>query len=235
MSRYEIGSHVVSVEVRGDVLPPTPYSIFLAEHITEMSGATAVDVGSGSGILAIVARLQGADQVFVLDINPEAIDVTMENAERNGITSGLIPLPAGELMLPLPAGAAIDAVICNPAQLPMPEPLDPATDPFYAGRDGRSMIDAVVRETPQWLVSGGMLLMTHNSMADLPKTFELMTSVGLRPRVVAQESLAFRPFIDRDWLDELGGVERGLYAVHDGTAYETLSVVEARADLDVPR
>jgi ribosomal protein L11 methyltransferase len=50
-----------------------------------MSGQTVVDVGTGSGILAIVAKLQGASKVQMLDINPEAIAVAFENGKRNGV------------------------------------------------------------------------------------------------------------------------------------------------------
>lgn len=49
-----------------------------------MSGQTVVDVGTGSGILAIVAKLQGASKVQMLDIDPEAIAVAFENGKRNG-------------------------------------------------------------------------------------------------------------------------------------------------------
>ena len=136
-------------------------------------------------------------------------------------------MPTDRTMLPLPSGASIDVVICNPAQLPMPE-SDNADDPFYAGRDGRQMIEGVIRETPRWLSPAGRLLMLHNSLADYPASMRLMESLGLEPRVLAQRSLEFRLFINREWLDELGGTARGLYAVRDGRAYETLYVVEAR-------
>jgi len=67
--------------------------------------------------------------------------------------------------------------------------------------------------------------MTHNSLARLPESLRLMEWQGLEPRVLAQRSLEFRSFINRDWLDEL--TARGLYTVRDGRAYETLYVVEA--------
>ena len=70
--------------------------------------------------------------------------------------------------------------------------------------------------------------MTHNSLADLPKSIRLMESLGLQPRVVGERLLEFRPFVDRAWLDELGGTKRGLYTIRDGRAYEILYVVEAR-------
>ena len=226
MQIYQIGRHRVAIAYRGGVLPPTPYSLFLADKIPEMPGRTVVDVGTGSGILGIVASLQGAARVYVLDINPEAIAVAMENAERNAVQEGFVPVPTDRTMLPLPSGASIDVVICNPAQLPLPESAE-VDDPFYAGRDGRQMIEGVIRETPRWLSPAGRLLMLHNSLADFPESMRLMESLGLAPRVLAQRSLQFRPFINREWLDELGGTARGLYAVRDGRAYETLYVVEA--------
>jgi len=70
--------------------------------------------------------------------------------------------------------------------------------------------------------------MTHTSLADLPKSMRLMESVGLEPGVLAERRLQFRAFVDRAWLDELGGTKSGLYTIRDGQAYETLHVVEAR-------
>lgn len=227
MDTYEIGRHRVAIDSRGDVLPATPYSLFLADHIPEMLGKTAVDLGTGSGVLGIVAKLQGAALVYVLDINSEAIEIALENAERNGVREGFESLPTGSTMLPLPTGIRVDYIICNPAQLPMRK-SEKADDPFYAGDDGREMIESLVREAPKWLAPAGRLLMTHNSLSDLPATAGLMESVGLEPRVVAERSIEFRSFIDREWLDELGGTQRGLYSVVDGRAYETLYVLEAR-------
>ena len=227
MHTYEIGKHHVALASRGEVHEATPYSLFLAEHIPEMQGQTVVDLGTGSGVLGIVARLQGAARVYVLDINPEAVVIALENAARNGVQEGFVPLPTGSTMLPLPRGVAVDHIICNPAQLPMRK-SGKAGDPFFAGDDGRAMIEGLIRETPAWLSPTGCLLMTHNSLTDLPKSIRLMESLDLQPRVVAERLLEFRPFVDRAWLDELGGTERGLYTIRDGRAYEILYVVEAR-------
>jgi release factor glutamine methyltransferase len=232
MQVYEIGRHRVTIACRDGVGPPTPYSLFLAEHIPEMPGHTVVDVGTGSGILGIVARLQGASRVYVLDTNTEAISVAMENAERNAVQDGFVPMPTNRTMVPLPTGASVDMVICNPAQLPMPEP-DKPDSPFYAGRDGRQMVEEVIRETPAWLCPSGRLLMLHTSLADFPESVRLMESQGLEPHVLAQRSLELRPFINRDWLDELGGTARGLYTGRRGRAYETLYVVEASLRCEV--
>lgn len=51
---------------------------------TGLSGRRVADVGCGSGVLGIAAAARGA-QVEAVDIDPAAIDVTRENAERNGV------------------------------------------------------------------------------------------------------------------------------------------------------
>jgi len=140
----------------------------------------------------------------------------------------LVHLPIGATMLPLPVGKKVDVILSNPAQLPLPH-QDRENSPFYAGSDGRSMIDALIVEAPTRLNASGHLLMTHNSLANLNKSLAMLKSVGLQPRILAERSIPFRPFIDRAWLDKLGGVTEGLYSVRNDTAYETLYVIDATA------
>ena len=104
---------------------------------------------------------------------------------------------------------------------------DRENSPFYAGPDGRSMIDALIVEAPMKLNPSGHLLMTHNSLANLNKSLTMLKLVGLQPRILAERSIPFRPFIDRAWLDKLGGEAKNLYSVRNGIAYETLYVVDA--------
>lgn len=48
-----------------------------------------LDVGTGSGILAIAAVKAGAKEVYATDIDPEAVRAVYENAELNGIGRGI--------------------------------------------------------------------------------------------------------------------------------------------------
>ena len=88
----DVGRHRVMLEARETVTPPTPYTLLLAESIPELSGLTVVDIGTGSGILAIVACLQGASRVYILDTNPAAVEAALHNAELNGVQRPLHPL-----------------------------------------------------------------------------------------------------------------------------------------------
>lgn len=51
----------------------------------DVSGLHLVDFGCGSGILAIMALLHGAERVSCVDIDPQAIAATAANAEKNGV------------------------------------------------------------------------------------------------------------------------------------------------------
>jgi len=61
-------------------------------------GARVLDVGTGSGILAIAASKLGAEEVMAYDIDPVAVRVAQENCDVNGcdnVTCGISDLLAG--------------------------------------------------------------------------------------------------------------------------------------------
>ncbi len=55
----------------------------LEEHLKP--GMSVLDLGCGSGILSIIAMLLGAKDATAVDIDPNAVDIAIENAKRNQI------------------------------------------------------------------------------------------------------------------------------------------------------
>lgn len=51
----------------------------------DLKGKFVIDYGCGSGILAIAAALLGAERVIGVDTDPQALEATRANAERNGV------------------------------------------------------------------------------------------------------------------------------------------------------
>jgi ribosomal protein L11 methyltransferase len=75
----------------------------------DLQGKTVIDFGCGSGILAIAAIKLGAAKVIGIDIDPQAIIASKDNAGRNGVADQL------ELYLPQdqPADLQADVVVAN--------------------------------------------------------------------------------------------------------------------------
>lgn len=61
----------------------------LSEKRAELAGRPVLDVGCGSGILAIVALTFGAKTARAIDNDPDVVPVARENAERNGLADRL--------------------------------------------------------------------------------------------------------------------------------------------------
>jgi len=64
--------------------PTTQLCLEALEDLTQ-PGAKALDLGCGSGILAIAAARLGAAHVLALDIDPTAVRIAAENAAANGV------------------------------------------------------------------------------------------------------------------------------------------------------
>lgn len=64
---------------------PTTQMCLLALEERVRPGARVLDLGTGSGILAIAAAKLGAGRVLALDTDPQAVAVARENVRRNGV------------------------------------------------------------------------------------------------------------------------------------------------------
>ena len=87
--------------------PTTGLCLDWLGQLPELAGASVLDYGCGSGILAIAAARLGATRVIGLDIDPEACRVARENAQQNGCEFIEMVLPAA-----LPAGQ-FDVLVAN--------------------------------------------------------------------------------------------------------------------------
>ncbi|WP_421280587.1 50S ribosomal protein L11 methyltransferase [Aeromonas taiwanensis] len=75
----------------------------------DLTGKTVVDFGCGSGILGIAALKLGAARVIGIDIDPQAIQASRDNAMRNGVADQIeLYLPADQ-----PQDVEADVVVAN--------------------------------------------------------------------------------------------------------------------------
>ncbi len=83
----------------------------LEEALDARPGTRALDVGTGTGILAVAAIKLGAAEVLAIDVDPDAVAAARKNADANGCGDRII----AELRGPdeLPAGARWPVVVAN--------------------------------------------------------------------------------------------------------------------------
>jgi ribosomal protein L11 methyltransferase len=79
----------------------------LSDLLGDRPGAAVLDVGTGSGLLAIAARKLGAGRVAANDNDPVAVEVARENAARNGVALELTSAPVGAI------AGRFDVVVAN--------------------------------------------------------------------------------------------------------------------------
>jgi ribosomal protein L11 methyltransferase len=72
----------------GTGLHPTTRLCLVCLEERVRPGDAVLDLGCGSGVLAIAAAKLGAWEILAADIDPIAVDVTQENAARNGLATG---------------------------------------------------------------------------------------------------------------------------------------------------
>jgi ribosomal protein L11 methyltransferase len=88
---------------------------WLEAHLA--AGATVIDYGCGSGILAIAAARLGAARVTAIDIDPQALVATRDNAHRNRVE---VEVRATSDARPPPADVVVANILSSPLKLLAP-------------------------------------------------------------------------------------------------------------------
>ncbi|MFW5452275.1 50S ribosomal protein L11 methyltransferase [Thioalkalivibrio sulfidiphilus] len=76
--------------------------------------ATAIDYGCGSGVLAIAALRLGARHCIGVDLDPQALVATRDNARRNGIADAQLPVCLPEDLQAAPADLVMANILSGP-------------------------------------------------------------------------------------------------------------------------
>ena len=72
-----------------------------------------LDIGTGSGILAISAAKLGYSPIHVFDFDPEAVRISQRNAEQNGVANQVRPVLRDLTELPLQSKTKFDLICAN--------------------------------------------------------------------------------------------------------------------------
>ena len=188
------------------VQPPKAGSLLLCRHLGAGAGERVLEIGCGVGFTAVLAARAGA-HVVAVDVRPEAVACTRENAGRNGVADR-VDVRLGDAFAPV-AGARFDLVCTNPPQMPTPpdrERDDAEAAADNGGRDGWRLLDRVIRDAPGALGPGGRLVFTMFDFLGLEGARRRLRAAGLEPEVLARQTHAF-PRIGYERLEHLRAID----------------------------
>jgi release factor glutamine methyltransferase len=163
----------IEVCVTPDVLIPRPETELLVEKVIAFAkgkNAVIVDVGAGSGIIALaLAKHLPTAQVTGIDLSSAALDVARCNSEHLGLTDRVRWLRGNLLQPMLDREETADVIVANLPYIPTDEMLKldvSKHEPIVAldgGTDGLDVIRRFLENAPKVLRDGGLVMMEIGS------------------------------------------------------------------------
>ena len=152
-------------KVTKDVLSPRMETEILVSEVLKdcKKGSAVLDIGTGSGAIAVSVAKNSESKVYAVDISSEALSVAKENATNNGVK---VEFLRSNLFNDLKKKKMFDIIVSNPPYIKssdienlMVEVKD--YDPMLAldgGKDGLEFYREIVRQAPEYLKENGKLM-----------------------------------------------------------------------------
>lgn len=129
----------LEIDVTPEVLIPRPETEILVELALARQPATVIDVGTGSGCIAVTLASQLPEvMVYAIDISPSALAVARRNAEKHGVDNQ-IQFIVGDLLDRRPG--PVDVIVSNP--------------PYVSADEWASLPSAIRHHEPRLALDGG--------------------------------------------------------------------------------
>jgi release factor glutamine methyltransferase len=178
-----------------NVYDPAEDSFLLAKKMKINEDDTVLDMGTGCGILAVLAA-EKAKSVLAVDINPYAVECARRNAETNGVKDK-IEFKCGNLFNPIDLNERFSLILFNSPYLPseLDEEKSWIEKAWAGGWNGRKIIDQFIMDSPRFLAAGGRINLVQSSLSDINRTIQMFNEFDLRAVVVAQTKVPFENIV----------------------------------------
>lgn len=152
----------LELAVNPAVLIPRPETELLVEIALQKKPSTVLDLGTGSGAIALALRKHLAAGVTAVEASAASLAVARRNAEKHNLA---VEFLHGEWFGPV-GGRRFDMVVSNPPYVAEGDPhlealrFEPRAA-LVSGADGLDAIREITRQAPAHLAAGGWLLLEH--------------------------------------------------------------------------
>ena len=160
--------------------PPSEDTFFLADHIKNEKGESALDIGSGSGYLSAILK-----ESFSLVIGTDILFNVLK--KRNYYTENIICCSGADVI-----NHQFDLIVCNMPYLNTDEVLDVRTD---GGKDGLEVPIKIIHSTKPLLKPTGKFIYVTSSLSDFKKLISYTENEGFDVSILAKKKLFFEELI----------------------------------------
>jgi len=176
---YDPGKHI---EEREDVYSPGEDSILLIESLDIDEGERVLEIGCGTGVVAIHCAKNGA-VVTAVDINPAAVELTRRNAAANG---AYMDIRLSDLYEDI--DSHYDTIVFNLPYLPV-EDKGVLEKAWSGGADGMGPLPKLLNEVKDHLLPRGRFVVVVSSLMDQKRLEEVLR--GYEVTVLGEKKLNF--------------------------------------------
>ncbi|WP_149184538.1 class I SAM-dependent methyltransferase [Streptomyces sp. TRM49041] len=156
----------------------------LDDTVPAPGAGSFLEVGCGTGVIAVMAALAGHERVVASDISPRAVENAAVNAERHGVTDRLRPLHS-DLFSGLDEGDRFHTVFWSSNYV-----MGPA-EYMYESVHERAYVDVGYRahrgyldQAPRWIAPGGSALLHFSDRGDLAALHRMAEECGRELRTL---------------------------------------------------
>jgi release factor glutamine methyltransferase len=181
----------LSFDLVEDVYEPAEDTFVFAENLDVKTGTDVLDLGTGCGILGIVAAKK-AGHVLSVDINPYAIRCAKTNSVRNHVQGKMAFLQA-DLFTAFKDETKFDLILFNAPYLPSDEHESDSWigKAWAGGATGRDVVDRFIPKASTRLKDFGRILLMQSTLTGLEETICKFKECNLEAKVKAECKLPF--------------------------------------------
>ncbi len=152
----------LDIDVLPEVYNPSDDSYLLLRNVSVKPGQTFLEIGSGSGLLSVHAAKAGAI-VTAVDINPDAVECTRRNANKNGVR---VDTRVSDLFVNVTG--YYDLIVFNPPYLPSETRSTSWIEKSWSGgEEGSEIAVKFLGQAWQHLAPGGKIYLVLSSIGGL--------------------------------------------------------------------
>lgn len=178
----------LELEVHKDVFSPKHFNGWrvFTKNFPEFRGEEILEIGCGHGATSLYLAKNGAQRVVAVDINPEAVRNTLNNAKRNSVEN--VDARVSDIYSSILEGERFDTIYWNTPFIYVPEDYEYESilerglfDPGYR------LTERFISEAEKYLKPDGRILFGTGNFGDVKRFEEIARKHGYSIRLVVKE------------------------------------------------